>query len=195
MRLKMMTAVVAMGLCTGALTAQGPAPKEPSLGKVGTQASPAKAIDIMLSDFEQQVLGVAKEMPADKYDFSPASKGISGGKFDGVRTFADQAKHLAQANYFFYARVGGMEPDVDVRAIGNLKSKDEIVAALAASFAFAHKAIATITAENAFTVINGADGYDTRASTATFGVAHGYDHYGQMVEYLRMNGMVPPGSK
>lgn len=195
MRLKKMAAVVAMGLCAGVALAQAPAPKEPSLGKVGTQASPAKAIDIMLKDFEEQVLGVAKEMPADKYDFSPASKGISGSKFDGVRTFADEAKHLAQANYFFYSKVGSAKPDVDVRGISKLKTKDEIVAALAASFAYAHQAVATITAENAFTIINGADGYDTRATTATFGVAHGYDHYGQMVEYLRMNGMVPPGSK
>jgi uncharacterized damage-inducible protein DinB len=55
--------------------------------------------------------------------------------------------------------------------------------------------VATITAANAFVTIKGVDGMQTRASIAAFGVAHGYDHYGQMVEYLRMNGLVPPGSK
>jgi uncharacterized damage-inducible protein DinB len=69
------------------------------------------------------------------------------------------------------------------------------VAALEKSFVFAHKAIATITAENAFLAIKPVDGQNTRATLAAFGVAHGFDHYGQMVEYLRMNGMVPPGSK
>jgi uncharacterized damage-inducible protein DinB len=59
---------------------------------------------------------------------------------------------------------------------------------------FAHKALATITPENAFVTIKGADGMQTRATVAAFGVAHGYDHYGQIVEYLRMNGIVPPAS-
>ena len=76
-----------------------------------------------------------------------------------------------------------------------IKTKDEAVAALAASFAFAHKAIATITPENAFVPVKPIDGQGTRATLAAFGVAHGYDHYGQLVEYLRMNGVVPPGSK
>jgi hypothetical protein len=72
--------------------------------------------------------------------------------------------------------------------------KEEAVMSLEMSLAFAHKAIATITAENAFVMIKGADGMNTRATLAAFGVAHGYDHYGQMVEYLRMNGIVPPAS-
>jgi hypothetical protein len=84
---------------------------------------------------------------------------------------------------------------VDMEKIGKLTKKDETIAALAGSFAFAHKAIATITAANAFEPIKGVDGIHTRATVAAFGVAHGYDHYGQMVEYLRMNGIVPPGSK
>ena len=101
---------------------------------------------------------------------------------------------MAQANYYFYMTASGLKPDVDVKGIGNLKSKDEIVAALVASFAFGHKAIATITATNAFESIEGADGLHTRATVADFAVAHGFDHYGQMVEYLRMNGIVPPAS-
>jgi UDP-N-acetylmuramyl pentapeptide phosphotransferase/UDP-N-acetylglucosamine-1-phosphate transferase len=60
---------------------------------------------------------------------------------------------------------------------------------------YAHKALATITPENAYTTIDGVDGLHTRSVVASFISAHGYDHYGQMVEYLRMNGVVPPGSK
>ena len=159
------------------------------------QVSPAKAFDEMLSGFDSECIGVAKAMPADKYSFSPASKNIAGAKFDGVRTFGGEVTHLIQANYYFYSVVGGMKPDVDMKAIGALTSKDEIVKALEASFAFAHKALATLTVSNTFDTIKPIDGLSSRGALAAFGVAHGYDHYGQMVEYLRMNGIVPPGSK
>ena len=179
----------------GAGAQMGGAPDTASIGK---PMEPAKALDAMLSEYEHESMGVLKAMPADKYSFEPSTATYSaeqGAKFDGVRTFAQEATHVAQANYFFYSAVGGMKPDVDVKAIGSMTGKEEIVAAMQAAFDFAHKAVATITAANAFTTIKGADGFNTRASLAAFGVAHGYDHYGQMVEYLRGNGVVPPGSK
>ena len=159
-----------------------------------TGVAPAQAIDPMLSMIEGEFMSAAKAMPADKYDFSPRALAIPGSKFEDVRTFADQVKHVTQANYFFYSSVSGIEPDVNVKAIGQLKGKDEIVAAAAKSFVFAHRAIAKITPENAWLTIKPVDGFNTRTSIATFGVAHGFDHYGQMVEYLRMNGIVPPAS-
>ncbi len=160
-----------------------------------TMVAPASAYDASLTLFEKECVAVAKAMPAEKYDFSPASLKIAGAKFDGVRTFAEQVKHLAQANYYFYGVAGAMKPDVDMKTVGALKTKDEIVAALEASFLFAHKAIATLNAGNAFEAIKPVDEQTTRGSLAAFAVAHGFDHYGQMVEYLRMNGIVPPGSK
>jgi uncharacterized damage-inducible protein DinB len=165
---------------------------------VGSMMSPAKAIDDMLNLFEGECMGVAKTMPAEKYSFAPSASTFSaeqGAKFEGVRTFSQEVTHLIQANYYFYSVVSGIKPDVDMKAIGAMTTKDQIVPALAASFAFAHKSIATITPANAFETIKGADGMQTRATLAAFGVAHGFDHYGQMVEYLRMNGLVPPGSK
>jgi uncharacterized damage-inducible protein DinB len=156
---------------------------------------PAKAQDALLSLFESELMGVVKAMPAEKFNFAPMSGAIAGSKFDGVRSFSGQAKHIAQANYFFFTSFGGPKPDTDVRAIENLKTKDEIVSALAASFAYAHQAVGTITVANAYQTIKGVDGMETRATVASFAVAHGFDHYGQMVEYLRMNGVVPPGSK
>ena len=165
---------------------------------VGSAVDPAHAQDQLLSLFEHELMGVVKAMPADKYSFAPGPSTFASGStatFSGVRTFGQQATHLAQANYFFFASLGGPKPAVDVKAIGQLKTKDEIVAALQASFAYAHQAAATITAANAYQGIEGADGMHTRATVASFAVAHGYDHYGQMVEYLRMNGVVPPGSK
>jgi len=139
-----------------------------------------------------------KAMPAEKFSFAPSAAIFVPGQateFATVRTFAQQATHVAQANYFFAMSVGGLTPDANVAAIGKLTKKDEIVAALAASFAFTHKAIATLTPANAFEVVKiDEPGLQTRATLAQFAVSHANDHYGQMVEYLRMNGIVPPAS-
>ncbi len=167
----------------------------------GTESvTPAQSFNALLSIFEGEMMGVAKEMPADKYNFAPSQAIFQPGqKTDylspdnkGVRTFGQMVAHVAQANYSFGSALSGLRPDVDVKAIGNLTGKDELVHALAASFTFAHKAIDTITPENAFDIVRGEQ---TKASMAGFLVAHGFDHYGQMVEYLRMNGHIPPASK
>ena len=167
----------------------------PAVSQATTQISPAKTYNDMLTQFEGECTGVAKAMPADKYNFAPAELKISGAKYDGVYTFAGEIKHLISANYYFYGVVGGLKPTVDMKAINALTSKDDILKALAESFVFAHKAIATLTPANAFDEIKPIDGVNSRGGLAAFGVAHGFDHYGQMVEYLRMNGIVPPGSK
>ena len=200
MRLKMMTMGLALGACclasVGSVAASAQMKMDEPM-KMGA-ASPAKALDDLLSLYENDAMGVVKAMPADKYNFAPSVAIFVPGqpvKFGTVRTFVQQVTHVTEANYYFYSAVGGMKPDVDLKALGDIKTKDEAVAALAASFAFAHKAIATITPENAFLPIKPIDGQSTRATLAAFGVAHGYDHYGQLVEYLRMNGIVPPGSK
>ena len=157
--------------------------------------SPAKSFDAGLSSFEAEMMGVAKAMPAEKYDFVPTADFFKDGAatdFKTVKGFGDMVKHVAQANYYYAGSFSGMKPSVDTKAIANLKSKDEIVAALAASFEFAHKAMASLTPQNAFESVKGDD---TRASLAAGLAAHGFDHYGQLVEYLRMNGIIPPASR
>jgi uncharacterized damage-inducible protein DinB len=165
---------------------------------VGSKVSPAKAFDSQLSVIESEMMGAVKAMPAEKFGFAPSAAIFVPSqvtKFETVRTFGEQATHVAQANYSFFAIVGGMKPDVDVKAIGKLTKKDDIVKALGDSFEFAHKAIATITPENALQLIKSPEpGIGTRLTLASFGVSHGFDHYGQMVVYLRMNGIVPPAS-
>ena len=165
---------------------------------VGSIAAPAAAFDSQLVVIEHEMMGLVRAMPAEKFDFAPSGAMFvptQKTEFDKVRTFAQQATHVAQANYFFYGIVNGIKPDVDVKGIEKLTAKDDVVNALAGSFAFAHKAIASITAANAFEVIKSPEpGFQTRATLAAFGIAHAFDHYGQMVVYLRMNGIVPPAS-
>ena len=168
----------------------------PASPPVGTKEEPSKAVDGLLSLTEFEAVGAAKAMPADHYSFAPAQAIFAPGQktqFDTVRSFVGQVTHLAEANYYFFG-FSGIKPDRDVEAINSIKTKDEAVAALEASFAYAHKAIATITTENAFVAIKPIDGFSTRVTIAAFAAAHGNDHYGQMVVYLRMNGIVPPAS-
>lgn len=159
----------------------------------GTMMSPVQAQEELLNLFQEEFMGVAKAMPADKYGFAPAS--TNGAKFDGVRTFAQQVAHVSQANYYFASKILGEKMPADAQGIAKLTTKDDLLKAAADSFAYAHKAIASITAENSYVAVEGVDGLHTRAVIASFISAHGYDHYGQMIEYLRMNGIVPPGSK
>lgn len=195
MNIRLMAACCLLGVGSIASAQAGSTTSGPA---AGTIASPASAYDSQLSIVEHEMMGAVKAMPAGKFDFAPSQAIFVPGQkteFATVRTFAQQATHVAQANYFFYSSVSGLKPDVDTDGIAKLTKKDDVVAALAGSFTFAHKAIATLTAANAFEVVTlPIPGVWTRGTLAGFGVAHAFDHYGQMVEYLRMNGIVPPAS-
>ena len=174
----------------GASTAPAPA--------VGSISAPSAALDSQLSLIEMEMMGAVKAMPAEKFSFAPSAAifvPTQKTEFGTVRTFAQQATHVAEANYFFAALVTSQQPDPKVRAVEKLTNKDDVVAALADSFAAAHKAFATLTPANAFEVIKSPEpGFATRSTLSGFLIAHANDHYGQMVEYLRMNGIVPPAS-
>jgi uncharacterized damage-inducible protein DinB len=166
---------------------------EKAKAKVATDTSaaqpPSEVYGGLLKRLSEEVIGAAEAMPADKYDFAPTA-----GKFDGVRTFGSQVQHVAEANFFFFSSFGlsGAPDDAKLKA---LKSKDELVQALKDSFAFAQKGIDTMTPQNAFMTVGSGKMQMTRAGWATLTLAHSMDHYGQMVEYLRMNGIVPPASQ
>jgi uncharacterized damage-inducible protein DinB len=152
-------------------------------------ASPGQVYAQLFSSQAEEVVAAAEAMPADKYNFVPTT-----GEFKGVRTYAQQITHIAEAQYFFFAGFG-VKPTIDPKTITKLTSKDDVVKALKDSYAFAQQAMETITPENAFEKIAEVDGADTRASIAAFGLAHTNDHYGQMVVYLRLNGIIPPASR
>jgi uncharacterized damage-inducible protein DinB len=196
MRLRYVCTALILGGCTLAGFAQS-ASTSPKVA-VGTQMSPVQAQEELLNLFEHEFMGVAQAMPADKYGFAPAAATFTasqGAKYDGVRTFAQEISHVTLANYFFASKILGEKVPVDPKTIQSLTTKEDLLKAAADSFAYAHKALATITPENAYIAIDGVDGLHTRSVVASFISAHGFDHYGQMVEYLRMNGIVPPGSK
>lgn len=188
-------------LCTGAATlwmdpAQQSAWAQQSQGTQQAAMTVASAVDRDISAIEKQIVDAADAMPEERFNFSPESLNIPGSNYKGVRSFAVQVKHIATSNWFIWSALTGEKlPEGlnDGNSPANLKSKAEIIQFLKDSFALGHRAAATLTTENMLQTIR--NGQTTRLSRATFGVAHAYDHYGQMVEYLRMNGIVPPASR
>jgi uncharacterized damage-inducible protein DinB len=153
-------------------------------------------VDREISSIEKQIVDAAEAMPEDKFNFSPESLNIPGSDYKGVRTFAVQVKHVATSNYFIWSPLSGdklPEGLKDGNGPENLKTKADIIRFLKDSFAFGHKAAATLTTDNMLQAPEHSK--STRLHLATFGVAHAFNHYGQMVEYLRMNGIVPPASR
>lgn len=156
------------------------------------------AINMGLSLVERTVVAAADAMPADKYNFSPESLDIKGANFKGVYTFAGLVKHIAATNYMLWAGAAGEKPPAnvtDTKGPATLTSKADIMQFLKDSFALGHRAASTLTAENSTEMVPGLGGRPMpRVFVVTFLLVHAYDEYGQMEEYLRMNGIVPPAS-
>jgi hypothetical protein len=168
----------------------------PQSAEAPAQVDPARVYGNMIRTAERAVVGLAEAMPEEKYSFAPAAdlfRTGQGTEFKGVRTFAQQVAHVASSNYE-YLQGMGLEKDKDIAGIEKLTTKAEALQALKDSFAAAEKAMATITPQNAFEGM-GPKKLTTRAALASAIAWHTMDHYGQMVVYARMNGIVPPQSR
>ena len=155
-----------------------------------------QVLDRQLSMLERELVPLAEAMPAAKYDFAP-----SGGEFQGVRTFGQQVGHTAAVIYAVAAATleekNPSELGPGENGPATLKTKEQLVTYLKDSIAYAHKAMASVTAANVTAPVPNAfgEGKAPRLSMATIAVWHSFDHYGQMVVYARMNGIVPPASR
>lgn len=170
--------------------AQGkPAANQPALASV---------LDGQITSLERQFIAAAEAMPEDKFDYSPASLDLPGSEFKSVRTFSQQIKHVAADNIAIWAPLTGKPEPAGLNAPNgpeNLKTRAEVLKFLKDSFAFGHKAVAGMNANNELELVEFRGSSVTRIYLAVFAVTHAYDHYGQLVEYLRMNGIVPPASR
>jgi hypothetical protein len=188
--------VFAQGAATDSKPAATPAPQ--------AQTTPAPIsslsalVDRQVSQYEKNVVEAAEAMPADKFDFNPASLNIKGAAYSDVRSFATLVKHTAAANYRFWSTLTGDKMPENIKGPNgpdDLKTKDQIIQFLKDSFALGHKAAKTITQENALEQLPFFRGTQPRLYIASACVIHAADEYGQMIEYLRMNGIVPPASR
>jgi len=159
----------------------------------------ASTLDAQLTLVERQFVPAAEAMPAGKFDYAPP-----GSSFSGVRTFALEIRHVATANFVIYSAILGQDPPAGVNVNGaangpdTLQSRDQILQYLKDSIALGHKAMASINNGNALTPLEHSPiaipTVNTRMALALFSFSHAMDHYGQMVEYLRSNGITPPAS-
>jgi DinB family protein len=181
-----------------------PATPAPAAPKPTAPPTVAAVINTEVNIIEREFVSAAEAMPEEKYNFAPSGLNIAGSEFNGVRTFAEQVKHVASSNYEFWGPITGDKSPLPADSPNDngpsaLKTKAEIVKYLKDSFALGHKAAQSLgTPDAAMAMVPSPFGPGqqvTKLFMATFGVAHCFDHYGQMVEYLRMNGIVPPASR
>lgn len=187
---------LAQGGAKPAAPAASPAPQ--AQAAPGPITSLAALVDRQVSQYEKNVVEAAEAMPADKFDFTPASLNINGAAYKDVRTFAALVKHTATANYRFWTTLTGEKMPENIKGPNGpdeLKTKDQIIQFLKDSFAVGHRAAKTVTPENALEQLPLFRGTQPRLLIASGAVIHAADEYGQMVEYLRMNGIVPPASR
>ncbi len=196
--------VVGIGvLCIGCLWGGNGARAQQSPTARPTSGSPEPAtiksvLDAQLLSEEREIAGAADAMPEDKYSFAPTN-----GEFKGVRTFAQEVKHIATVNNRFFGAI--LDQPAETRdseferenGPDAIRTKAQIMQYLRDSFALGHKAIATMDAETTFSSLKRPPTpfLKTPAAVVIFDCAHSMDHYGQMVEYLRDNGIVPPASR
>jgi hypothetical protein len=181
---------LALAVSATAQTSAASKPKSKPMSRTVTQL-----LDASVQNLEHEFVPAAEAMPEDKFSFAPAN-----GEFKGVRTFAEQIKHVAAVNYELGAAILEEKPPVDVNGESGpaaVATKEDVLKYLKASFEYVHKAIATINAKNLTETVRSpfGEGWVSRLGLATSVSSHGFDHYGQMVEYLRMNSIVPPASR
>jgi uncharacterized damage-inducible protein DinB len=152
-------------------------------------------LDHTVANMEHEFVPAAEAMPEDKFAFAPTT-----GEFKGVRNFAQQIKHVAAVNYELGAAILEEKPPVDIgdeSGPDSVTTKADVLKYLKDSFVYVHKAIQTINDKNLVETVRSpfGEGKVSRLGLASSVAAHGFDHYGQMVEYLRMNGIIPPASR
>jgi len=187
--------VTAFAQAGGASSAAKPAQSAASAPTI------ASVLDRQLSGIERNIMGAAEVIPEDKYDFSPATANIPGDfkTPNPVRTTGEQFKHIGDALESFASGILGEKraETPDENGPKNVKTKSDVTNYLKAAFAKAHSAIKTLNQQNVVEEVQSPFGNNkvTRLALAVGMIGHSNNHYGQIIEYLRMNGMVPPESQ
>ena len=156
----------------------------------------ARIYDNQLRTAETDIVPLIEAMPADKMNFAPTQ-----GEFKGVRTFGEQAKHLGAVLYMLGAAVKGEKVPVDIgegeKGPASATSREAIAKFVKDAFAYVRSATQNLTGDGLTTMVKSPFGQGQMPKGGALQIAtwHSFDHYGQMVVYARMNGIVPPASK
>jgi len=171
-------------LTASSLAGQSPAPAQPR----PPQTYPA-FLQAQYASLKRNVIGSAEKMPAEHFPFKPAPE---------VMTYAGLLGHIIDVQYGFCNAVkGGVNPAAG-KALDTLTDKAALVPAVKEAFAYCDDAFAALTNENALEMLTVGTAPNqrqaARANQLTMVIVHGNEHYGNLVTYMRIHGVVPPSS-
>lgn len=140
------------------------------------------------------VTRAAAKMPEEHYPFRPTPD---------VRTFAQLIGHLADANYRLCSVLAGQDPPMDAGIEKNQHAKSDLIKALDQSFTYCDKVYADMSDEAGKPIVKfdaGGEGSRVpiqmpRLTVLAFHAGHAFEHYGNIVTYMRLKGVVPPSSE
>jgi uncharacterized damage-inducible protein DinB len=159
----------------------------PALAQEKTGAPPVGVVETMRHNFSyvgQMVTRSAEQMPEADYAFKPTPE---------VRSFGQLLGHVADANHMFCALIlGEANPSSDTEKTKS--SKADLVAAVKASYEYCGRAYAIADADTASKIQLFGQEW-TRLSGLILNIGHNWEHYGNIVTYLRLKGQVPPSSQ
>lgn len=154
-----------------------------------TQATPPDPIAPFRNFYNstrKNVIGAAEKMPAEHFSFKPTND---------VRSYAEMFGHIVDTNYWACAALRGeANPNKDDLE-KTLKTKDEVVKAVNASFTYCDVAIKNLTVASLQETFKNGPRETPKTSPLLLLIAHSQEHYGNLVTYLRLKGIVPPSSE
>jgi hypothetical protein len=181
------------GTCFGQETGSKPETKSAEMQVDDRPKTILDSINVTWIDEQKDFVTLAEEMPEAKWNFKP-----SAGEFKGVRSFGEMVKHVACANEGFAREMHGATPPEGCETGGPnpAKTKAQIMKYLRDSFDMLNDEFNTINEKTQLQPVDGPyGGPNTRLGMTVLAAWHVADHYGQLVEYVRMNGIVPPASR
>jgi uncharacterized damage-inducible protein DinB len=148
----------------------------------------ASSVQAMHRTIRRNLLDAAQAMPAAEYGFKPTPE---------VRSFAQLIGHLANANVFICSQITGRRPSTTTD-FEKVSDKDMLVKALSDALAYCDELYATTTDDNfnAMVQASGPKGPapTRRGAVLLFNTTHNNEHYGNIVVYMRLKGLVPPST-
>ena len=135
---------------------------------------------------KQNLIGAAEKMPAEHFSFRPTSD---------VRNYAELFGHIISTNYMACSGLRGeANPNKDDLE-KTLKTKEDVVKAVKASFEYCDGAMKNLTEANLKETFKNGTREVPKTSPLLLLIAHSQEHYGNLTTYMRMKGIVPPSSE
>ena len=189
----LLSSLLLLMCCAGAVAQDAAKPASPA-----SAPTMAQIINRQVGGVERELVPLVEAMPEDKFNFAPTN-----GEFNGVRTFGAMVKHIAVTNVLMAGAMLDQAPpkltdEENDNGPNNVKTKAEIVQYLKDSFAMLHKAADGVNDKNIMSPVKnpfGGKNPGYRLGLFISNVGHSRDHYGQLVEYLRDNNIIPPASR